>query len=78
MRNRLKQLLLPKVFSAYLVLLQWARALGIIRVDRLSAMVLPPWSPGSLGDEAMMRSTVGQLQQHGYKTITVISYWIRH
>ena len=39
-----------------------------------SALVMPPYSPGSFGDEAVVTSVVVQLARQGVKKIGLISY----
>lgn len=43
-----------------------------LRRKRLSALILPPASPGSLGDDAMMTVCIETLRAKGFSRITVI------
>ena len=74
MKTRLKHLLLPRALSVFIALLRMMRTVGIVPVDPFSVMVLPPWSPGSIGDEAVMRTAIAQLRKLGFKMITLIAY----
>jgi polysaccharide pyruvyl transferase WcaK-like protein len=42
--------------------------------QRESALILPPWSPGSLGDEAMLIAIVSRLESQDVRDIGLISY----
>lgn len=74
MKSRLKHLFLPWALSVLTRLMRVMRAIGTISVDPFSVMVLPPWSPGSIGDEAVMRTAIAQLRKLGFKAVTLIAY----
>jgi len=68
--RRCKNLVLGGCFPLYLF---WLRATR--RLRRLSgAVVLPPSSPGSLGDEAALNGLVGALRRQNVEPITMLSY----
>jgi polysaccharide pyruvyl transferase WcaK-like protein len=48
------------------------RQLGMIRRSTASALLLPPAAPGSLGDEAMVLSTVAALREVGVNRIGIV------
>ncbi len=50
------------------------RNLGLIRIQKSSALVLAPEYPGNLGDEALVTSTVNYLKDKGIKYIGLISH----
>ena len=57
------------LFSIYTALLRAFR-----KPEPGSALVMPPYSPGSFGDEAVVTSVVVQLARQGVKKIGLISY----
>ncbi len=57
------------LFSIYTALLRLFR-----KPEPDSALVMPPYSPGSFGDEAVVTSVVVQLARLGVKKIGLISY----
>jgi len=57
------------LFSIYTALLRAFR-----KPEPDSALVMPPYSPGSFGDEAVVTSVVVQLARQGIKKIGLISY----
>ncbi|GAP13463.1 uncharacterized conserved protein [Longilinea arvoryzae] len=70
----LKQRLAGWLLEFYTLILRVLR-----RADRNwarpdSVMLLPPTSPGSLGDQAIMRASVGEFLAQGVRRIVVVSY----
>lgn len=71
---RLKNAVLGPCFFLYLLWLRVAR-LTIGRVKRPKGVViLPPSSPGSLGDEAVLNGLIGELNRRSSQPIILISY----
>lgn len=65
----MKQKIYAILFSIYAALLRAFR-----RPEPDSALVMPPYSPGSFGDEAVVTSVVVQLARQGVKKIGLVSY----
>jgi polysaccharide pyruvyl transferase WcaK-like protein len=74
----MKKLVKERLYSTLLHI--YVSALRVLRTLRRgsgtdsSALILPPYSPGSLGDEAVLTTAVKQLTAHGMKRIGLISY----
>jgi polysaccharide pyruvyl transferase WcaK-like protein len=65
----LKQKIYAILFSIYTALLRTFH-----KPEPDSALVMPPYSPGSFGDEAVVTSVVVQLARQGVKKIGLVSY----
>lgn len=65
----MKKKLYAALFSIYTALLRRFRS-----PQPGSALVMPPYSPGSFGDEAVVTSVVVQLVRQGVKKIGLVSY----
>lgn len=65
----MKKKLYGLLFSIYTALLRRIR-----KTEPGSALVMPPYSPGSFGDEAVVTSVVVQLARQGVKKIGLVSY----
>lgn len=65
----MKQKIYAILFSIYTALLRAFR-----KPEPDSALVMPPYSPGSFGDEAVVTSVVVQLARQGVKKIGLVSY----
>ena len=70
----MKKAILSQSFNIYTQALRLWRNLGLIRLQKSSALVLPPESPGNLGDEALVTSTINYLKDKDIKYIGLISY----
>jgi len=74
MKKNIKQLILSSLLAIY------TRALRLRRTSRLghkqirSILILPPYMPGSLGDEAMVSASVEYLKSKGHELIGLVSY----
>lgn len=74
MKRRIKLGLLRVLLIAYACAFRAYRVLhpGVVMSD--SVLVLPPYSPGSLGDEAIMTAGVQQLRACGRHTVGLVAY----
>lgn len=70
----MKEAILSQSFNLYAQTLRLRRNLGLIRIQKSSALVLPAESPGNLGDEALVTSTIHYLKDNGIKYIGLISF----
>lgn len=70
----MKEAILSQSFNIYTQALRLRRNLGLIGIQKSSALVLPAESPGNLGDEALVTSTIHYLKENGIKYIGLISF----
>jgi polysaccharide pyruvyl transferase WcaK-like protein len=70
----MKQVIISQSLKTYNQALHLWRNLGLIHIQESSALVLPPSSPGNLGDEALVTSTINYLKDKEIKYIGLISY----
>lgn len=66
--------IISQSLNTYTQALRLLRNLGLIRTQESSALVFPPTSPGNLGDEALVTSTINYLKDKEIKYIGLISY----
>ena len=71
MNNTVKKIILSPILEFYLKILCFNR---IFKIKDNSALILPPTSPGSLGDEALVTGATDQLRKQGSKKISMVSY----
>lgn len=70
----MKQNILLLSLAIYLGFVKSAKKIGFIRRKQNSAVIVPPTSPGSLGDDAMITAAVKCLEQQNINDIGVICY----
>ena len=70
----MKKAILSKSLDIYTQVLRFQRNLGLIKIRKYSALVLPAASPGNLGDEALVTSTIDYLKDKGVKYIGLVSH----
>lgn len=66
--------LLASLVMAFARIVGTARRLGLPAPPRDCVLILPPWSPGSLGDEASEAALASGLRTRGFARLGVISY----
>jgi polysaccharide pyruvyl transferase WcaK-like protein len=74
MKATLKYTALSFLMRAFTIALRVFNGLVRNRVQPESVLVLPPYSPGSFGDEAVLTSVVNQLVKKGMKKVDLILY----
>ncbi|NET03117.1 MAG: hypothetical protein F6K61_21765 [Sphaerospermopsis sp. SIO1G1] len=62
------------LISFYAFILSFLRSTGLIHPIPSSALILPPASPGSLGDEAMVVGLGNYLQQKGITNVSLVAF----
>ena len=70
LRAALRKRLLNLWIGVCRVRAKWFRR----RKSQARALVIPPSSPGSLGDEAVLNAFVGLLREHGIRDVGIVSY----
>jgi polysaccharide pyruvyl transferase WcaK-like protein len=73
MKRFCKEQLLSIVLLAYISVTRFMRTLRNI-ISESSALLLPPYSPGSLGDEAILTSATEEMKRRGIDKLYLISY----
>lgn len=70
----MKQIILTRLLILYATVLRLIRKIGLIKIIKSSAIILPAAEPGNLGDEALVASTINYLKQENINQIALISY----
>ncbi len=73
-RKNIKQRVLSLLLAVYTAALRLRRTVRLGRNQGRSILILPPYMPGSLGDEAMVSASVDYLNSKGHKLINLVSY----
>lgn len=74
MRQALKRIISPLVLWLYSRYFFFRRHLFPRNIIASSALIFPPYSPGSFGDEAVITSVVRELRKQGVGYIGILSY----
>ncbi len=70
----LKKRIAGWLLEIYILILRGLRKVNPNWARSDSVMLLPPTSPGSLGDQAILRASVGEFLTQGARRIVVVSY----
>ncbi len=69
----IKQLILPSLLRIYTTVLRFIRS-SRSRNNNRSVLILPPYLPGSLGDEAILTASVEYIKSRGIERIGLVYY----